>query len=39
MANLIAFKRQLICIFTRQHLFKALIQAKDITLIAAKMLD
>jgi hypothetical protein len=37
MANLIALKRQLICTFTRQHLFKALMQAKDITFIAAKM--
>jgi hypothetical protein len=39
MANLIALKRQLICTFTRQHLFKALMQAKDITFIAAKMLE
>ena len=39
MANLIAFKRQLICTFTRQHFFKALIQAKDISFIAAKMLE
>ena len=30
MADLIAYKRQLICTFTRQHLFQALIKAQDI---------
>jgi hypothetical protein len=39
MADLIAYKRQLISEFCRQHLFLALMQAKDIVHIAAKMLE
>lgn len=39
MADLIAYKRQLISTFCRQHLFIALMQAKDVVNVAAKMLE